>query len=45
MSVWQCPVCGFEKEARCKPQKCPQCDDKRNFQKRAGEEKKQKPSP
>jgi len=34
MSIWQCPVCGYEKEARCKPGKCPQCDEKRDFGKK-----------
>lgn len=25
MAVWVCTQCGFEKEARCKPKKCPEC--------------------
>lgn len=25
MAVWICSACGWEKEARCKPRKCPEC--------------------
>lgn len=25
MAVWVCTKCGFEKETRCKPQKCSNC--------------------
>ena len=25
MAVWVCSACGSEKEARCKPRKCPEC--------------------
>ncbi|MGA2403593.1 MAG: RCKP-type rubredoxin-like domain-containing protein [Syntrophobacteraceae bacterium] len=25
MATFKCGTCGFEKDARCKPQKCPQC--------------------
>ncbi len=28
VAVWKCASCGYEKEARCKPQKCPQCGSK-----------------
>ncbi|HHT71923.1 MAG: rubredoxin [bacterium] len=33
MAVWKCGKCGFEKEGRCKPQKCPQCSEKGTFAK------------
>ncbi|MRR58364.1 MAG: rubredoxin [Deltaproteobacteria bacterium] len=33
MAVWKCKNCGFSKEGRCKPQKCPQCQEKGTFQK------------
>ncbi len=26
MAVWVCAQCGLEKDARCKPKKCPECD-------------------
>lgn len=26
MAVWVCTRCGYEKEGRCKPRKCPECD-------------------
>ena len=32
MAIWKCS-CGFTKEGRCKPQKCPQCQEKGNFEK------------
>jgi len=35
MAVWRCSSCGFEKEARCKPKKCPQCNGKDTFVKKA----------
>ncbi|WP_404980505.1 RCKP-type rubredoxin-like domain-containing protein [Carboxydichorda subterranea] len=25
MAVWVCAQCGYQKEARCKPRKCPEC--------------------
>ncbi len=25
MALWKCEKCGFEKEGRCKPKKCPTC--------------------
>jgi len=34
MAVWHCSACGFEKDARCKPQKCPQCGAKASFGKK-----------
>lgn len=33
MAVFKCENCGYEKEARCKPQKCPNCGGKKTFQK------------
>lgn len=33
MATWKCACCGFTKEGRCKPQKCPQCQGKGNFEK------------
>lgn len=32
MATWKCS-CGFVKEGRCKPQKCPQCQEKGAFEK------------
>lgn len=34
MAVWRCSACGFEKEGRCKPQKCAQCGASGTFQKK-----------
>ncbi|HHY47935.1 MAG TPA: rubredoxin [Firmicutes bacterium] len=34
MAVWKCSSCGYEKDSRCKPQKCPQCQAKGTFQKK-----------
>ncbi len=28
MAKFVCSKCGAEKEGRCKPQKCPKCDEK-----------------
>jgi rubrerythrin len=33
MAVWKCGSCGFERDAKCKPQKCPQCQAKGEFTK------------
>nr|WP_246525165.1 acetate--CoA ligase family protein [Geomobilimonas luticola] len=33
MATWKCTTCGYTKEGRCKPQKCPQCQSKGNFEK------------
>lgn len=34
MATWKCKSCGYTKEGRCKPQKCPQCrQEKGNFEK------------
>lgn len=33
VAIWKCGSCGYEKDARCKPQKCPQCQAKGAFQK------------
>ncbi|WP_093392494.1 RCKP-type rubredoxin-like domain-containing protein [Thermodesulforhabdus norvegica] len=34
MALYRCSVCGFEKEGRCKPQKCPSCGEKKTFEKK-----------
>ncbi|MGI6486548.1 MAG: RCKP-type rubredoxin-like domain-containing protein [Tepidanaerobacteraceae bacterium] len=41
MAVFKCGVCGYEKESRCKPRKCPECESKATFEKKdsAGEKK------
>lgn len=33
MANWKCSACGYTKEGRCKPQKCPQCQEKGKFEK------------
>ncbi|MFH0765495.1 MAG: rubredoxin [Calditrichota bacterium] len=35
MAVFVCKECGEEKEARCKPPKCPKCGAKGSFEKKA----------
>lgn len=49
MALFKCSICGFEKEARCKPKVCPECKAKDSFTKveakateDAAEEKKEK---
>ncbi|MHB1127133.1 MAG: RCKP-type rubredoxin-like domain-containing protein [Bacillota bacterium] len=27
MAVFQCAKCGYEKDTRCKPKKCPGCEN------------------
>lgn len=39
MAIWKCSNCGYEKEGRCKPKKCPNCGGS-DFNK--AEEEKQK---
>jgi rubrerythrin len=34
MAVWSCTKCGFEKEGRCKPRKCPTCQEADSFVKK-----------
>lgn len=34
MAVWNCEKCGHEKEGRCKPKKCPTCNEATNFVKK-----------
>ena len=34
MAVFKCTECGHEKEARCKPQKCPKCEGRKTFEKK-----------
>ncbi|MEK6590991.1 MAG: RCKP-type rubredoxin-like domain-containing protein [Nitrospinota bacterium] len=31
MAAWRCEKCGFTKESRCKPGKCPKCASKGAF--------------
>lgn len=31
MAVFVCDKCGFSKETRCKPKKCPQCEASDSF--------------
>lgn len=40
MAVYKCPQCGFEREARCKPKKCPTCDQQVTFEKKEESTKK-----
>ena len=42
MAVWQCPKCGLEKEGRCKPKKCPTCEEQVTFAKKEENNKKPK---
>ena len=34
MAVWTCPTCNYEKDSRCKPKKCPECDKAVDFAKK-----------
>jgi len=34
MATFKCAKCGYEKEARCRPQKCPKCEGKKTFEKK-----------
>ncbi|MHB8171556.1 MAG: RCKP-type rubredoxin-like domain-containing protein [Thermincolia bacterium] len=34
MAVFKCSTCGYEKEGRCKPKKCPQCEAPNSFEKK-----------
>lgn len=34
MAVFKCTACGYEKEGRCKPKKCPECQGT-SFEKQA----------
>jgi rubrerythrin len=40
MAEWKCPDCGFSKDSRCKPKKCPTCDKPVAFEKREAPPKK-----
>lgn len=33
MALFKCSTCGFEKEGRCKPRKCPECKGEGTFAK------------
>lgn len=34
MAIFKCGNCGFEREGRCKPRKCPECDGQNTFGKK-----------
>ena len=36
MAIWNCEKCGYEKEGRCKPRKCPGCAESGSFVKQEG---------
>ena len=40
MAVYVCSSCGFEKESKCKPRKCPSCGAKGSFVKKGDSGKK-----
>lgn len=40
MSKWVCQECGLEREARCKPRKCPECAKNTEFAKKEEEKPK-----
>lgn len=31
MAVFKCTECGYTKEGRCKPKKCPECEARDSF--------------
>jgi len=33
MAVFVCTKCGYEKDTRCKPKKCPECSSEGSFEK------------
>jgi len=33
MAIFKCATCGYERDAKCKPRKCPQCQAKDSFAK------------
>ena len=34
MALWKCTKCGYAKESRCKPRKCPGCGSSNTFEKK-----------
>jgi rubrerythrin len=42
MAQWVCEKCGYSKEGRCKPKKCPSCGESGTFVKDAAAEEKKK---
>ena len=34
MAKFECSKCGHTKEGRCKPQSCPECGEKKTFEKK-----------
>ncbi|WP_448589430.1 RCKP-type rubredoxin-like domain-containing protein [Thermodesulfobium sp.] len=33
MAIFKCKKCGYIKESRCKPKKCPECKEENSFEK------------
>ncbi len=36
MAEWKCSKCGFIKDSRCKPRKCPECGASGSLEKAGG---------
>lgn len=34
MAEWVCSKCGYVRDSRCKPKKCPECDAGESFDKK-----------
>jgi rubrerythrin len=34
MADWVCKKCGYVRDSRCKPKKCPNCDSQGSFEKK-----------
>jgi rubrerythrin len=34
MAKWVCRKCGYERDSRCKPKKCPECEAQGDFERR-----------
>jgi len=39
MAVFVCANCGYSKESRCKPRKCPECGSNGSFEKKENDNK------
>ncbi|AWB10595.1 hypothetical protein TDSAC_1253 [Thermodesulfobium acidiphilum] len=39
MAVFKCKKCGYIKEGRCKPKKCPECNEQNSFERVDSEKK------
>ena len=33
MADWVCKKCGYVRDSRCKPKKCPKCEEQNSFEK------------